>query len=279
MRRGAEMGWRLVREAEDDAPDNLTWRERYTLLVLCNAAADSTRECAPGIEDNPAIIQRLRLNSRTARYEVIAALCKKGALLKKERGRNGVKAVYVIAAFGAVAHLRDSGSAAKGPGFQDPTAVDNPAVGSGEPGPYSGAKGPGFTAEGSGFHGTKGPGFQDPTASDTVFWGETRSRQEETEPKRAYPRARAAIRSEVPDAADDEIDEAIRIIKVKFSPQNTNTYVERIVARGDLMKYFPCGLSGKKHSDRCRNRDCANCTSSWCEGRCHGNRDAESEAS
>ena len=144
MNRRAVMGWQLVREAEDHAPASLTWRERFALSVLANAAMDSTRECPHGIEDNPDIIRRLRL-SRSARYEVISALCEKGALIQVERGRNGVRAVYAVAPFVALAALMR-------PGNPDASPVDNPTEHPGNPDP-SGIvrplKGPGFTAEGS----------------------------------------------------------------------------------------------------------------------------------
>jgi hypothetical protein len=70
----------------------------------------------------------------------------------------------------------------------------------------------------------------------------------------------------------DEIDEIIRIVKVKFSPRNLTSYIQAMAERGDLADYIPCGLSGRTHSERCRNHDCANCTASWCEGRCHSRK-------
>ena len=269
MNRRAVMGWQLVREAEDHAPASLTWRERFALSVLANAAMDSTRECPHGIEDNPDIIRRLRL-SRTARYEVMSALCDKGALIQVERGRNGVRAVYAIAPFVVVAALMRPGNPdpspvdnpLKHPGNPDPSAVDNPEMRPGNPDP-SGVvrplKGPGFTTEGSWKPGLKGPGNPDPIGDDRDF-DETRT---------TLARVREAMLAAAPDATSDEIDETIRIIKTKFSPGNLPKYVETLIKRGDLIGLFPCGYGGRKHSDRCRARDCDKCTASWCEGRCH----------
>lgn len=248
------MGWQLVREAEDRAPASLTWRERFALSVLANAAMDSTRECPHGIEDNPDIVRRLRLN-RTARYEVIAALRDKGALIQVERGRNGVRAVYAIAPFATLAHL-------KGPGNPDASPVDNSVKHPGSTDPSSNVhhlKGPGSTAEGSRKPGLKGPGNPDPIGDD----------RDSDEKRTTLARVREAMLTAVPDATPDEMDETIRVIKTKFSPKNLPRYVETLVERDDLIGLFPCGYGERKHSDRCRNRDCDKCTASWCEGRCH----------
>lgn len=149
------MGIRLVMESTSrHAPGGLTWRERYSLIVLAASAIDATRELPPGIEDNPEIIARLRLG-RSERYAVFASLVSKGALERLERGRNGVKAVYAIASF-------DPATEAARPGDPDAHPVDNPDEGSGESGCFSSAKGPGSVTEGSGFDPLKGPGFPDP---------------------------------------------------------------------------------------------------------------------
>jgi hypothetical protein len=259
--RSLTVGWQLVREAEDHGPDSLTWRERFALSVLANAAMDSTRECPHGMEDNPDIVRRLRLG-RSERYSVIAALCDKGALIQVERGRNGVRAVYAIAPFVTLAHL-------KHPGNPDPSPVDNRLKGPGFPDASEDAavlKGPGFAAEGSGFPGLKGPGNPDPIGDDRDL--------EETRTTHAHTRAREAIRLAFPGLNDREIAETIRIIGVRYHPKDMTKYVRVLIDNGDLAPLIPCGLSDGKHSDRCRNRDCANCTASWCGGRCHGARAA-----
>ncbi len=270
MDRRAVMGWQLVREAEDFGPASLTWRERFALSVLANAAMDATRECPHGIEDNPDIIRRLRLG-RSERYTVIAALCEKGALMQTERGRNGVRAVYAIAPFVTLAHLkgpenpdpRPRRGGFMGPGNPDPSTVDNPSKRPGFPDATAdaeAAKGPGFTVKGSGFPGRKGPGNPDPMGDDGDL-DETRT---------THARTREAMLVAVPDATSEEMDEAIRLITVKFNPRNLLKYVQTLIERGDLLSFFPCGYGeDKKHSDRCRNRDCAHCITSWCEGRCH----------
>lgn len=271
------MGWQLVREAEDHAPDSLTWRERYALTVLANAAMDQTRECPHGIEDNPNVIRRLRL-SRSARYEVLASLCSKGALVQVERGRNGVRAVYAIPPFVALAQLEALANGGKGPGTPDACPVDNPPKGPDSPDPslvdnppkgpanpdawahVHPLKGPGLTAEGSGFSGLKGPGFPDPI--------EDRDKTDKTKPD-PHPRAREAIRLAFPGLNDNEISETIRIVGARYHPRDMTRYVHRLIDTGDLASLIPCGLGAGRHSDRCRSRDCAGCTASWCEGRCH----------
>lgn len=92
------MGVRLIVEALDHAPDTLTYRERYVLVVLAENARDSTRMCWPGIEDDERVIRRLRL-SRTQRYRVLASLVDKGALMRVRRGQKNVRAVYSIPRF------------------------------------------------------------------------------------------------------------------------------------------------------------------------------------
>jgi hypothetical protein len=246
------MGWDLVCEATDHGPGALTWRERYALLVLAGAAADSSRECPPGIEDSPHIVARLRLG-RSERYAVIRALCDKGALLHAERGRNGVAAVYVIAPLA-------------------PGDVDNPVKGPGNPDACGGVKGPGSAAEGSGSSAGKGPGTPDPWAAGTVFFKD--HQEDQTDESIPHARAREAFRAAVPGATEQEIDETIRILKTRYNVRNTETYIRRLARNGDLEQHIPCGLGDRKHSVNCRNRECGKCNSSWCEGRCHGARAA-----
>lgn len=94
------MGIGLIVEVLDAAPAALTPRERYALVVLAETARDDTRQCWPGIEDDPKLVRRLRL-SRTQRYAVIKALVDKGALEHVGRGQKHVRAVYKINQFGA----------------------------------------------------------------------------------------------------------------------------------------------------------------------------------
>lgn len=148
------MGIRLAIEAADRSPENLTWRERYALDILAMSAMDDTRECPPGIEDKPHIIRRLRLG-RSERYAVIASLVAKGALERRERGRNGVQAVYAIVPFA-------TSPGSERPGDPDAPPVENPVKGPGIPDASAPVKGPGSAAEGSGFHPAKGPGIPDP---------------------------------------------------------------------------------------------------------------------
>lgn len=161
MNQGTLMGWQLVREAEDHGPASLTWRERFALSVLANSAIDDTRQCPHGIEDNPDVIRRLRL-SRSARFEVIAALCEKGALVRVERGRNGVKAVYAIAPFVVLAQLTASMNGTKHPGNPDASPVDNPPKGPRNPDASRVPQTRTLDAEGSGKPGPKHPGNPDP---------------------------------------------------------------------------------------------------------------------
>ena len=156
------MGIRLIREAADHALAGLTWRERCALLILAFSAMDDTRQLPEGIEDKPEIIRRLDLG-RSERYAVFASLVAKGALVRVERGRNGVKATYAIAPFVDIAGLERPGEPDAPPvGNPDASPVDNPVKGPGFPDASRPVKGPGFTAEGSGFHPPQGPGFPDP---------------------------------------------------------------------------------------------------------------------
>jgi hypothetical protein len=149
------MGIRLVMEATSRrAPEGLTWRERYALIVLAASAMDGTRELPPGIETSPEMAARLRL-SRTQLYLVLGALCEKGALVHLERGRNGVKAAYAIAPL--VPH-----SGSERPGDPDVPPVENPLKSPSNRDASAPAKGPGSENEGSRFEVPKGPGFRDP---------------------------------------------------------------------------------------------------------------------
>ncbi|MCX4801738.1 hypothetical protein OG594_08750 [Streptomyces sp. NBC_01214] len=118
------MGIRLFVEVLDYAPAELTWRERYALSVLAETANDGTRECWPGIEDDPTIAQRMRLPARSSRYEVMKALRLKKALETVSAGRRGSRAVYRIPFL----------APAQGPETSDP----NEPTGSGNSGPNDG---------------------------------------------------------------------------------------------------------------------------------------------
>jgi hypothetical protein len=184
------MGIRLVKEAAMGARADLTWRERYVLLVLATSAMDDTRECAPGIEDNPDFIARTRLASRTQRYAVIASLVGKGALLRLERGRNGVRAVFAIAPFVTLPDLerpRDpdvpaesrhaDGDPARNlqhvdnPQGAASAPVENPVKGPSNRDASASAKGPGSETEGSRKPGLKGPVNRDASRAGTSYRG------------------------------------------------------------------------------------------------------------
>lgn len=106
------MGIRLFVEVLDHAPDTLTWRERHALSVLAETANDNTRECWPGIEDDPVIARRMRLPARSSRYEVMQALRTKKAIETVSAGRRGSRAVYRIVPM----------APAQGPETPDPNA-------------------------------------------------------------------------------------------------------------------------------------------------------------
>jgi hypothetical protein len=140
------VGIRLFVEVLDHAPSTLTWRERWALGVLAETANDTTRECWPGIEEDPVIAHRMRLPGRSSRYEVIKALRQKGALEGVSAGRRGRRAVYRIPV------LRPLGDAGKGP--ESPDSIDE--KGSGVPG--HSVRGSRTQSE------TKGPENPDPNA-------------------------------------------------------------------------------------------------------------------
>jgi hypothetical protein len=157
------MGIRLAMEAADRTAEDYTWRERCVLMVFAMSAIDDTRECPPGIEDRPEIIRRLGL-SRTQRYAVIASLVDKGALERRERGRNGVKAHYAIASSVTI-------PGAGRPGEPDARPVDNHVKGPSNRDATEELKGPGSENEGSRKPGLKGPSNRDASEGDTVFRG------------------------------------------------------------------------------------------------------------
>ncbi|MFH8591238.1 hypothetical protein [Streptomyces rimosus] len=91
------VGIHLFIEVLDHAPDSLTWRERHVLSVLAENANDTTRECWPGIEDDPQLARRTRLTGRSSRYAVLKALREKKVLQTVAAGHRGHRAVYRIA--------------------------------------------------------------------------------------------------------------------------------------------------------------------------------------
>lgn len=182
------VGIRLFVEVLDHAPDTLTWRERYALSVLAETANDDTRECWPGIEDDPTIARRMRLPGRSSRYEVLKALRQKKALEGVTAGHRGRRAVYRIPVM----------DPAKGPGTPDAFAEK----GSGEPGlsvreprTQSDVKGPEnpdpTTEKGSGNdpervrepHG-KGPENPDPFPSDSSTPSRELASKQERQPSK-----------------------------------------------------------------------------------------------
>lgn len=182
------MGIRLFVEVLDYAPDTLTWRERHALSVLAENANDGTRECWPGIEDDPVIAHRMRLPARSSRYEVMKGLRTKKAIETVSAGRRGSRAVYRIVDL----------APAQGPGTPDPNAEE----GSGNSGhsvretrTQTDEKGPGTTdpnsEKGSGNDPERvresheqGPGNPDPFPSDSsVPSSKPASKQAGTPPK------------------------------------------------------------------------------------------------
>lgn len=91
------MGIRLIVEVLDHCPSTLTHREKLALVVLAESARDRTRECLPGIENDEKVARRMKLPSRSSRYEVLHALRLKGAVEVVSGGRKHSRAVYRIA--------------------------------------------------------------------------------------------------------------------------------------------------------------------------------------
>lgn len=161
------MGIRLFVEVLEHAPDALTWRERYALAVLAENANDSTRECWPGIEDDPAIAHRMRLPGRSSRYDVLSALRKKGALATVTSGCRGRRAVYRIPVMGP--ETPDAVDPGEGPGTTDKGSADsgpNPTSKGPETQDPMGEKGSGNEGEWVQEPREMGPETQDPFPSD-----------------------------------------------------------------------------------------------------------------
>lgn len=193
------MGIRLIVEVFAHAPESLTWRERYALGVLAENANDRTRECWPGIEEDPEIARRMRLPGRSSRYEVLKALRTKGALKSVSAGHRGHRAVYQIPVMGPA--IPDAIDPEKGPGTSDPNGrkgPETPDIGSVNPGSNPDSKGPGTPdpneEKGSGNdpervrepHG-KGPGTPDPFPSSPSVPSELASQPATPDPGYGIP--------------------------------------------------------------------------------------------
>ncbi|MEV0152063.1 MULTISPECIES: hypothetical protein [unclassified Nonomuraea] len=89
------MSIQLIVEVLDHAPATLTYRELFLLIVFAEQARDATRECWPGVEDDPRFLRRARL-SRSQRYATINSLISKGVLERVTGGRKYRRAAFRI---------------------------------------------------------------------------------------------------------------------------------------------------------------------------------------
>ena len=204
------MGIRLFVEVLKHAPEELTWRERYALTVLAENANDGTRECWPGIEDDPEIARRMRLPGRSSRYEVLKALRAKGALEGVSAGRRGRRAVYRIPVMGP--GTPDAIDPRKGPGTTDPKSGKGPETpdgGSGKSGPNQGAQGPGTQdpndekGSGNDGHRVREPRTQGPETTDPFPSVPSGLPPQQTEPPQGGAPATPAARQIT---AEDKLD-------------------------------------------------------------------------
>ena len=86
-------------EVMDDAPDWLTWRERYVLMALADNFNDATRLGWPAYDGDGERSEKFRRRARCTRrqfYETLSALIDKGVLTVEVSGHNGRQAVYRI---------------------------------------------------------------------------------------------------------------------------------------------------------------------------------------
>ncbi|WP_329564685.1 hypothetical protein [Kitasatospora sp. NBC_01266] len=154
------VGIRLIAEVMDHAPATLTHREAWVLGVLAEDANDATRVCWPGVEDDPSTVRRMRIPSRSSRYDVLKALRAKGALEVVEAGRRGRRAVYRIPVLATAASTpKGPGSPDANPGLGPDLQDPNDAIGSGSPGPNEGFA----SGEPGPNEARKGPGSPDAT--------------------------------------------------------------------------------------------------------------------
>jgi hypothetical protein len=89
----------LMLEVMDDAPDWLTWRERYVLMAMADNFNDATRIGWPAFEGKDERSEKFRRRARCTRrqfYETLAELINKGVLIVEVPGHNGRQAVYRI---------------------------------------------------------------------------------------------------------------------------------------------------------------------------------------
>ena len=221
------MGIRLIAEVLDSAPETLTYRELYVLLVLAENARDSTRQCWPGVEDNPDVVRRLRMG-RSQRYGAIKALVEKGALVRVRRGQKHVRAVYGIPRL-----------TAQGPENPDPEkGVSVPETGTlsesqrpetrdperdvsvRETGTLSESQRPGFESSASGF--------------SSLSVRKTRTPSPQSPQDSSSPRARVARTLRAAGVTEDEMPRVIEIIEARYQPRDLSAYVRTLVERGDL---------------------------------------------
>lgn len=84
-------------EVMDDAPDWLTWRERYVLMAMADNFNDNTRIGWPAYDGDGERSDKFRRRARCTRrqfYETLAELINKGVLVVEVSGHNGRQAVY-----------------------------------------------------------------------------------------------------------------------------------------------------------------------------------------
>lgn len=199
------MGIRLFVEVLDHAPDTLTWRERYALGVLAENANDATRECWPGIEDDPVIARRMRLPGRSSRYEVLKALREKKALEGVTAGRRGHRAVYRIPVLDPAKGpeipdaIAEKGSGNSGHSVREPQTQPE-AKGPENPDP-NGEKGSGNDLDRVREPHGKGPENPDPSPSDSS----DPSSKQASQQAGAHPKSPTTI----PDFARPLVDQLI----------------------------------------------------------------------
>lgn len=117
------MGIRLIVEVLD-TPLTLTHRERCLLVALAEDANDETSLTWSSIED-PKILRRAGLKSRTQLYAVVKELTAKGALTKATAGQRNATAKYRLTPQSSV--QRDTERPVQGPAQRDTEQPQSPA--------------------------------------------------------------------------------------------------------------------------------------------------------